>query len=332
MPMELADRIWRVTIVPSTVFINNYLPSGYLTVLPIGLVITVLLALFLNAMARSRYRAQQLVHKRTRELIESNKSLERAHTELRESTAQMMAAEKFTALGEMAGGIAHELNQPLNVTKIICQGLLNDIRKDRLNMDDLKKDLPEVVVQMNKMAEIIEHMRSFTSTRDTSVHKAYEINTVIENAFKFTGAQLSAHGIQIKKELAGILPILTGDPEGIEQAILNIISNAKNAVETSGKKEKEITIKTYPSLDKKYVNIEISDNGPGVAEDIREKIFQPFFTTKNALAPDGRPVKGIGLGLSVAQKTIRDHRGEIILTSEISKGSTFKIVLPVDNA
>jgi len=256
-------------------------------------------------------------------------ALERAHAELRESTAQMMNTEKFTALGEMAAGIAHELNQPLNVTKIICQGILNDIRKERFSLEELKKDLPEVVIQMNKMAEIIEHMRAFTSSREGAPQKPFEVNTVIDNAFKFTGTQMSAHGIVVKKELADALPILTGDQVAIEQAILNILSNARNAVEGSGKKEKNIVIKTCLTENKGNVCVEITDNGRGVPVDIRDKIFQPFFTTKNALAPDGRPVKGKGLGLSVAQKSVQDHGGEIVLTSELGKGSTFKIILPV---
>jgi len=257
------------------------------------------------------------------------KSIELAHAQLRESTAQMLNTEKLTALGEMAGGIAHELNQPLNVTKIICQGVISDIRKDRFSLEELKKDLPEVVVQMNKMAEIIEHMRAFTSTREGMPKRAYEINTVIENAFKFTGAQLSAHGIEVKKELAPSLPILTGDPVAIERAFLNLLANARNALEGSGQKNRKILVKTYQSDDKKSVCIEISDNGHGVPVDIRDKIFQPFFTTQNALAPDGKPVKGKGLGLSVAQKAVKDHGGEIILTSEVGQGSTFKIILPV---
>jgi len=152
---------------------------------------------------------------------------------------------------------------------------------------------------------------------------------VIENAFKFTGAQLSAHGIEVKKELAPSLPILTGDPVAIERAFLNLLANARNALEGSGQKNRKILVKTYQSDDKKSVCIEISDNGHGVPVDIRDKIFQPFFTTQNALAPDGKPVKGKGLGLSVAQKAVKDHGGEIILTSEVGQGSTFKIILPV---
>jgi len=329
LPIDMADRVWRVTIVPSTVFIANYLSSGYLSILPFGILTTLLLALFLNTLIRSRQQAERLVHIRTSELQDANRALERTHAELRESTAQMMNAEKFTALGEMAGGIAHELNQPLNVTKIICQGLLNDIRKDRLSVEDLKKDLPEVVIQMNKMAEIIEHMRAFTAVKSGDCQKTFEINTVIENAFKFIGAQMSAHGINVKKELAAGLPELSGDPIALEQAILNILSNARNAVEVSGKKEKNITVKTSFGEDKTSICIEIADNGIGIPADAQDKIFQPFFTTKNALAPDGRPVKGKGLGLSVAQKIVKDHSGEIILTSQEGIGSTFKILLPV---
>jgi len=269
-----------------------------------------------------------LLQKQFKSIVKFN-SLLGDYTQLQESTAQMMNAEKFTALGEMAAGIAHELNQPLNVTKIICQGILNDIRKDRFSLEELKKDLPEVVIQMNKMAEIIEHMRAFTTSREGAPKKPFEVNTVIENAFKFTGTQMSSHGIEVKKELASSLPILTGDEVAIEQAVLNILSNARNAVEGSGRKEKNIVVKTCLTENKDNICIEITDNGHGVAEDIRDKIFQPFFTTKNALAPDGRPVKGKGLGLSVAQKSVQDHGGEIVLTSEVGKGSAFRILLPV---
>jgi len=256
-------------------------------------------------------------------------ALKKNHTDLQDSVAQMVNEEKFTALGEMAAGIAHELNQPLNVTKIICQGVLNDIRKDRFSLEELKKDLPEVVLQMDKMAEIIEHMRAFTTRRDNAPKKPFEVNAVVENAFKFTAAQMSAHGIVLKKELAPALPVLTGDQVVIEQAVLNILSNARNAVEGSGKSEKTIRVKTCLSEKNDNVCIEISDNGQGVAREISDKIFQPFFTTKSALAPDGRPVRGKGLGLSVAKKAVQDHGGEILLASEGGKGSTFRIILPV---
>ena len=196
-------------------------------------------------------------------------------------------------------------------------------------MEELKKDLPEVIVQMDKMAEIIEHMRKFSSNKKSSMQDEYEINYVIEDAFKFTGAQMAAHGVEVKKEMASSLPVLKGDQVLIEQAILNILTNARNAVEVNGQKEKKISVKTYRTQNKDNVCVEISDNGVGIPADIHDKIFQPFFTTHNALAPDGRPVKGKGLGLFVAQKNVKEHGGEIAVTSEIGRGSTFKILLPV---
>ncbi len=329
LPVDMADRIWRITIIPSTLFISNYLPSGYLLILPFGLLITVLLTLFLNTMVRSRYEAEQLVHRRTSELQEANKSLERTHAELRDSTARMMQSEKFTALGEMAGGIAHELNQPLNVTKIICQSLLNDIRKERFSLDELKNDLPEIVKQMDKMAEIIEHMKAFTSSKDGGEKKEFDINTIIDNAFKFMGAQMTNHGIDVQVEKGDDLSKLFGDPVEIEQAVLNILNNARNAVEASGKEEKKILVRTYLTQGGKSICVQISDNGLGIPEDIREKIYQPFFTTKSALAPDGRPVKGKGLGLSMSRKVVENHGGQIVLESVVGKGATFKIILPI---
>lgn len=253
----------------------------------------------------------------------------RISRQMRDSSAQTADAEKFTALGEMASGIAHELNQPLNVTKIICQGILKDIQKDRFSLEELKNDLPEVVHQMNKMAETIEHMRMFTATRNNVLKKEFDINFVIENAFKFTGAQMADHGVAVKKELAPGLPLLFGDQLGVEQSVLNILANARNAVEASGKQEKNIIVKTYLTENKKNVCVQISDNGPGIPEDVRKKVFQPFFTTKNAMAPDGRPVKGKGLGLSLAHKIIQDHGGEIVLESVVGQGATFKVILPV---
>jgi len=329
LPVEMTDRAWQITILPGTVFMKDYLSKGYLFVFPIGIVFTSILSLFIYSMFLSRFNAQLLVRLRTSELQESNRLLERASAELRDSTAQMMQSEKLTALGEMAGGIAHELNQPLNVTKIVCQGILKDIQKDRLDLEELKVDLPEIVNQMNKMAEIIDHMRKFTTVKKSTMHDEFEINSVIENAFKFTGAQMASHGVKVTQELAAGLPLLIGDPIAIEEVVLNMLTNARSAIENSEDQEKKITVKTYLSLNKDKVCIEISDNGPGIPGDIHEKIFQPFFTTQNAVAPDGRPVKGKGLGLFVAQKTVREHGGEIVLTSTVGQGATFKIILPV---
>ncbi|MBF0489564.1 MAG: ATP-binding protein [Candidatus Omnitrophica bacterium] len=254
--------------------------------------------------------------------------LKKSPVELKDSVIQLMQTEKMTALGELSAGVAHELNQPLNVSKLICQGILNDIQKGRFSQEEAKQDLPEIVNQLNKMAGIIEHMRVFSSHKENTSKVIYDVNDAIEKAFSLIGAQMRDHGIVVNKELTKGLPKILGDATGMERVILNILSNARNAVEESGKKERSIGIKTYVMDNTKKICIEITDNGLGISKDVRDKIFQPFFTTKSALAPDGKPGKGKGLGLFVASKIIQSHGGEIFLDSHVGVGSTFKILLP----
>jgi len=252
--------------------------------------------------------------------------------EIKESMAQLMQTEKMTALGELAAGVAHELNQPLNVSKLICQGILNDIKKGRFSEEEAKQDLPEIVNQLNKMAGIIEHMRVFSSQKEDAQRVIFDVNFVIENVLALIGTQMKDHGIHLEKELTPALPQLLGDPTGVERVILNVLSNARNAVEESGKKERNIILRSMLMGDGKHICVEITDNGPGIPEDVRQKVFQPFFTTKAALAPDGKPAKGKGLGLFVALKIARDHGGNILVDSHLGQGSTFKIMLPTGGA
>ena len=110
---------------------------------------------------------------------------------------------------------------------------------------------------------------------------------------------------------------------------MNLLSNARNAVENSAKADKRIAVKTCMIKGKKFVAIEMMDNGSGIPEDMKGKIFQPFFTNMDALAPGGLPVKGKGLGLSVANQIVEEHGGRIEVESEVGKGSAFRVVLPV---
>ena len=138
-----------------------------------------------------------------KELEKWNKELERRveerTKELKESQAQLIQSEKISAIGELAAGVAHELNQPLNVTKIICQSISRDIEKGRFNEESAKQDLPEILNQMNKMAEIIDHMRIFSRRTVGMCGEAVELNIVIENALKFVEQQLRDNNINLIK-------------------------------------------------------------------------------------------------------------------------------------
>jgi PAS domain S-box-containing protein len=251
------------------------------------------------------------------------KELERANRELKDATAQLIQSEKLSALGELTAGVAHELKQPLNGIKIISQSLLKDIERGQFEEEELGEDLQDVVNQVNKMAEIIDHMRIFTRSSEGTVHETIDVNSIVEGAFKFLGQQLKNHNIEVGEDLGSDLPKVDGDPNRLEQVFLNLISNARNAIKGGGKEKMRINIRTYTDNTNggSSVVIEVKDNGSGVPEHIREKIFQPFFTT-NA------PGNGTGLGLSVSSKIIEEHRGRIELDSTVGEGTTFRMILP----
>jgi signal transduction histidine kinase len=232
--------------------------------------------------------------------------LQTAYLELKSTQAQLVHAQKIHALGELTAGVAHELNQPLCVIKIISQATLRDMERGQFKEEDLAQNLPEVVNQVNKMAEIIDHMRVFTRRSEGRPLEKTELNSVIEGTLKFLGQQLKDRNIELTKALASDLPRVTADPIRLEEAFLNLISNARNALESSGKQEKKI---------------EVKDNAGGIPQALKEKIFEPFFTTSE-------PGKGTGLGLSVTSKIVEEHKGRIELESKLGEGSTFRIVLP----
>ena len=265
-----------------------------------------------------------------KELQKTNKELENSSQELKQTTLQLVQSEKMSALGELTAGVAHELNQPLNGIKIISQSILRDMEKNRFEEKDVGDDLNEIVSQVNKMAEIIDHMRIYSRNTAGSSKEMIDLNSVIEGPFKLLDQQLKTHNIEVVRELAPDLPKVMGDPIRLEQVFMNLITNARNAVESCGRENKRIEVRTYKTDNQgsatgnHAVAVEVKDNGEGVPEDLREKIFQPFFTTRE-------PGKGTGLGLSVSSKIIEEHKGKFELESQVGGGTTLRVILPVSD-
>jgi len=273
--------------------------------------------------------AEEALQNALKELQEKDEQLEKADKELKEATTQLIQLEKMSALGELIAGVVHELNQPLNGIKIICQSILRDIERDRFEEEELEQDLDEVVGQVNKMSEIIDHMRIYTRRVEGMPKDIIDVNSVIEGVFRLLGQQLKNHNIEVVKELRTDLPRIIGDPIRLEQVFLNLVTNARSAVESSPKDHKSIEVRTYQmdgqtsASDNHAVVLEVTDNGVGIPEDLREKIFQPFFTTKES-------GKGTGLGLSVVSKIVEEHNGKIELSSQVGEGTTFRVILPMN--
>jgi signal transduction histidine kinase len=243
---------------------------------------------------------------------------------------QLVQTEMLRALGELTGGLAHELNQPLNIMKIICQSVLRDVEKGQFQEEDAATELPELIAQLDRMAGIIEQMRCFTQAAHEKQVEEVSIGRLLENILRIFRPQLHAEQIELSEEIAPELSDITADPQRLEQALVNLLTNAMEAVNRCAHASKRITLRARAAdLAGSAVIIEIEDNGDGIAEAVRHKVFQPFFTNNQALPPDGQPSAGRGLGLSIAHAIICDHQGTIELDSTVGEGSTFRITLPM---
>ncbi|MBF0459524.1 MAG: hypothetical protein HQK99_16660 [Nitrospirae bacterium] len=183
------------------------------------------------------------------------------------------------------------------------------------------------------MAAIIDHMRVFTRRSEAMNTELTDINLLIEEPFKLLDQQMRTNGINVTKNLAPALPQIRCDVIRLEQVFINLITNARNAMRDAPKSsdlksDNNLIIRTYMPENLHGGNgsiaIEIEDTGAGIPDAIKDKIFQPFFTTS-------APGKGTGLGLSVSKKIIEEHGGTISVESTAGKGTIFRIILPVDN-
>ncbi len=229
--------------------------------------------------------------------------------ELKLTQAQMIQAAKLAAVGELAGGIAHEINNPLQI-------LLGHIQLIQLGRD-LPKRIEIVKEQVEKISQIVRRLLNFSrKVPEDFKLEPVNINFAIQEMTTFMNHQFKYNDIELILSLDPALPLIYGNKIYLQQVFLNLMINAKDAMPNGGK----LTIET--KLENGNVLIKFSDTGVGIPDDIKDKIFEPFFTTKGA--------KGTGLGLSISRWIIRKHNGEIKVESQQGKGSTFIITLPLN--
>ncbi len=248
-----------------------------------------------------------------REIDSSERELESAYRDLKETQDQLVQSGKMTALGELASALAHELAQPLTIIKGLSQNLLQSSEKTEPQHE--KFDL--IVHAAKKMELVIKHLRIF-SRKDSSQMRPVDLNSVVKEAFVMVRELLSSHSIEIKFSLSPLPPIL-GSSTRLEQVIINIITNAKDAMPGGG--TIEISTRTIEAAGGSLVRLSISDTGTGIPEDKIKRIFDPFFTTKE-------PGKGTGLGLSISYGIVKEHNGEITVESAPGSGTAFHITIP----
>ncbi|WP_346355591.1 ATP-binding protein [Azotosporobacter soli] len=305
--------------------------------------------------------------KKMKKVIEANRELQRevaervlaearletAYAELKNAQMQIVQQEKMASIGQLAAGVAHEINNPMgfiisNLASLreysatlvsfialqeeslaesaktsahqaaVCQRVAEAKRAQQV--DYIAQDMAELVQDMedgaNRVKTIVQNLQGFARTSNKGEGDA-DLNEGLESTIRLIWNELK-YKVTLKKEL-GSLPLVRCNPGQLNQVFMNILLNAAQAIETQG----EIKVKTWSESDSVFVSI--SDNGAGMPPDVLARIFEPFFTTKDV-------GQGTGLGLSVSYAIIKEHGGGIEVESEVAKGTTFTLQIPLGRA
>lgn len=244
---------------------------------------------------------------------------------------------RMISLSEMAAGVAHELNQPLNGISTFAEGLLIRIERGiKIDKKKIKSILKEILVQTERMSEIINHVRIFARDFESLPQQKITAKQIIQGCLKLVGTQLRDQQIDVSVKMHPPgLSFLVNEYQ-LQQVLLNLIYNARDAVDEKEKiakrenvypdnnwyKKIEITAFREKNGDQGFHVIEVRDNGIGIPEDKMGNLFQPFFTTKE-------PGKGTGLGLSTSYGIISEYGGIIEAESDHGEGAVFRVLLPV---
>ena len=281
----------------------------------------------------------------TTEIKNITDKLEKAYKDLKTTQAQILQREKMASIGQLAAGVAHEINNPMGfissnlgtlgkyVNKLsdfintqtgvieslksaeISEGLTE--KRKKLKLDYILEDVEELIKESLEGAErvkkIVQNLKTFSRV-DEAEYKFADINECIESTLNIVWNELK-YKATVEKDYQK-LPLAKCYPQQLNQVFMNLLVNAAHAIEKQG----EIKIKTWNGNG--FINVSISDTGCGIPEDEINRIFEPFFTTKEV-------GKGTGLGLSISYDIVKKHNGEIVIDSEVGKGTTFTVKIPV---
>jgi PAS domain S-box-containing protein len=242
----------------------------------------------------------------------------RAEQQVQEHRTELLHVSRLSTVGEMASGLAHELNQPLCAILSYSNACLRSLKSEKRDIDQITRNLEAVSSQCKRAGEIVHRIRDFVQKRQP--HKTtIEVNDLVQDVVSFVNSDVRNNNVVVQMELEEQLSLVLADAIQIEQVLLNLIRNSLDAMNSTRPDKRQLTIKTSMSSED-VVETSISDTGEGLPQGSFGQIFDPFFTTK----PDG-----LGIGLSISRSIVENHGGNLWAGANPDCGSTFKFTLPV---
>ena len=285
--------------------------------------------LILKARFDESQRQQELLASKNTQLEDEIRRRCEAEEKLEEQRALRIRSDRLRSLGEMAAGIAHELNQPLVGVRGLAELILLTMEREQIHSQDkMRKNVGLIVEQADRMVHIINHVRLFARDAGNPETSLADLNDVVRSGMSLLTAQFSSHGLLFESEFAErSLPVRV-NPFSVEEVIVNLLANARDAVEKRKREEGlsytprvQISTRHGKKNGKDTVYLEVKDNGKGIPQSIADKVFDPFFTTKD-------PDRGTGLGLSICKSIVEEFGGSIQFSSREAEGTIFTIDFP----
>jgi two-component system sensor kinase FixL len=257
-------------------------------------------------------------YRRALQALKSDRDLAREReADAHRQQARLLAVSRMATMGEMAAGIAHEINQPLTAISNYARACQRFAANDPPNMEDLQECMDEIANETQRAAEIIRELRQIVRSR-MEERSVRDLNDIIRQTRPLILADARVHQANVRFEMPPTLPKVSVDPVQIQQLLLNLIRNALEAMESraDGNREIRLTTKTTPGGD---VELSVMDNGSGIDPTVEQEMFEPFVSTKPS---------GTGLGLAISRTIAQNHGGQLQVQPGESGGACFTLRLP----
>jgi PAS domain S-box-containing protein len=248
----------------------------------------------------------------TRDITEHKQAEEQA----RRHQTELARVARLSTMGEMATGIAHELNQPLSAIANFSRGCIRRLRSGGMSPNELIEPLEEVCAQAERASDILRHVRDFVRKSESRL-KPMDVNQIVRAVVKFTEHEARQHRTMVRLELDPHLPKVLADAIMIEQVVCNLVRNAVEAMAEANSPRREVVVHTR-RFASQAVEIEIADTGPGIDAAVIDQVFDQFFTTKR---------EGVGMGLAISRSIIEAHGGKVRAESGRDGGAILRFTL-----